>query len=134
MIRQQETSERHDPPPVELLLDVDARYRRLAAENRLRKIAPRRFNPEGRAWLPILHLDAEGWSFTAMFSNTARAHDLGKTHDWVVIYFERDGHEGQCTVVTEYQGPRSGCRAVRGREAECRRAVRCGALESVDSG
>jgi hypothetical protein len=24
-----------------------------------------------------------------MFSNTARAHDLGKTHDWVVIFFEK---------------------------------------------
>ncbi len=119
LIRQRETSEPQAPPPVTLVLDVDARYRRQAAANRLRKIAPRRFNPEGNAWLPILHTDTGGWSFTAMFSNTARAHDLGKTHDWVVIYFERDGHEGQCTVVTEFRGRMSGCRVVRGREGEC---------------
>ena len=53
-----------------------------------------------------------------MFSNTARAHQLGRTGDWVVVYAARDGHEDQCTVVTEYQGPRAGRRVVRGREEE----------------
>lgn len=129
LIRQRETSSPWTPPPVAAVLEVDARYRRLAAENRLRTIAPRRFNPEGKAWLPILHEDAAGWSFTAIFSNTARAHELGKTRDWVVIYFERDGHEGQCTVVTEFQGPMSGRRVVRGREAECRRVGRSRELD-----
>ena len=38
--------------------------------------------------------------------------------DWVVIYFERDGHEGQCTIVTEYRGPLTEKRVVRGRENE----------------
>lgn len=37
------------------LLDIDRVYRRLAAANRLPRIAPRRFNPEGKAWLPVLH-------------------------------------------------------------------------------
>ena len=85
----------------------------------LPKIAPQRFNPEGKAWLPILHAEREGWHFTALFSNTARAHELGRTDDWVVIYFYDDDHqEGQCTVVTEIRGPREGERVVRGREDE----------------
>ena len=108
-------------PPVPLLLDIDTEYRRQAAAGKLTKIAPKRFNPEGKAWLPILHSEREGWHFTALFSNTARAHDLGKIDDWVVIYFYDDDHqEGQCTVVTETHGPMEGERVVRGREAECR--------------
>jgi hypothetical protein len=56
-----------------------------------------------------------------LFSNTARAHDLAKTADWVVLYFHSDhGPEGQRTVVTETSGPLQGHRVVRGREAECR--------------
>jgi hypothetical protein len=108
-------------PDVATLLSVDAEYRALAARGELRTIAPRRFNPEGRAWLPVLHLERGGWSFSALFSNTARAHELGRTRDWVVIYYERDGDEGQCTVVTEPWGPLRGRRVVRGREEECSR-------------
>lgn len=52
---------------------------------------------DGTAWLPILHSFRDGWHFTALFSNTDRAHELGRVRDWVVIYVERDGHEGQCT-------------------------------------
>lgn len=105
-------------PPISLLLELDEAYRRGAAEGRLKKISPRRFNPRGEAWLPILHVDRDGWSFTALFSNTARAHELGTVQDWVVIYFDKDGHEGQYTVVTETRGPARGLRVVRGREAE----------------
>ena len=76
---------------------------------------------KGRAWLPVLHVEKEGWYFTALFSNTARAHELGKTRDWVVIYYERDGEEDQCTVVTERSGALRGRRVVRGREDECAR-------------
>jgi hypothetical protein len=111
-------------PGVEAILSVDAEYRRLAEADALRKITPRRFNPEMRAWLPILHTERAGWSFTALYSNTARAHELGRTRDWVVVYCERDGHESQCTVVTEFQGTQRGQRVVRGREEECRRAHR----------
>lgn len=106
-------------PSVTALLDFDAEYRRRAEEGTLRTIAPRRFNPEGRAWLPVLHGEREGWELTALFSNTARAHELGRIRDWVVIYAERDGEEAQCTVVTERGGPLRGRRVVRGREAEC---------------
>lgn len=61
------------------------------------------------------------WHFTALFSNTARAHDLGRTNDWVVLYFNADDHaERQRTVVTEQRGPLGGRRVVRGREQECR--------------
>jgi len=110
-----------NPPPVGLLLDVDAHYREQAERGELRKIAPRRFNPEGKAWLPVLETERSGWEFTVLFSNTAQAHERGKTREWVVIYFGADGREGQCTVVTASQGSLEGRRVVRGREAECRR-------------
>ncbi len=107
--------------PVALLLDVDRQYREQAEAGRLPTIAPRRFNPEGKAWLPILHGERQGWHVTALFSNTARAHELGRTRDWVVIYvYDGDHRESQHTVVTESRGPLSGRRVVRGREAECR--------------
>jgi hypothetical protein len=107
-------------PPVELLLDVDREYRERAETGTLRKIAPKRFNPGGEAWLPILHSRREKWEFTALFSNTALAHELGRIKDWVVIYYHTDSlPEGQCTVVTETRGPYTGERVVRGREEEC---------------
>jgi hypothetical protein len=117
--RQMRAAERPpEKPAVETILAVDAEYRRRAAAGTLRRIAPRRFNPSGEAWLPILHETRDGWYFTALFSNTARAHRFGATRDWVVVFHERDGTEGQCTVVTEHAGPRAGQRVVRGREAE----------------
>ena len=107
-------------PPVETLLGVDDEYRRRSAAGELERLAPRRFNPSGAAWLPVLHTRRGGWAFTALFSNTARAHELGKTDDWVVLYYEGDGREGQVTVVTETRGDLRGRRIVRGREDECR--------------
>jgi len=106
-------------PAVNLLLGVDREYRARAAANELPRIAPKRFNPTGEAWLPVLHTVRDGWHFTAIYSNTARAHQLGRTKDWVVIFFHRDGSpEGQRTVVTETHGENRGRRVVRGREAE----------------
>jgi len=108
-------------PAVTALLAVDREYRDTAAAGKLPTIAPRRFNPEGKSWLPVLHTDRAGWHFTALFSNTAQAHRLGKVSDWVVIYFYDHEHaEGQHTVVTETRGPLAGRRVVRGREAECK--------------
>ncbi|WP_439140406.1 DNA-binding protein [Roseicyclus sp.] len=107
-------------PPVDLLLSMDARYRAKAAAGALRLIAPRRFNPAGAAWLPIMHHHADGWEFTALFSNTAHAHELGRTRDWVVIYHRPDGGaEGRATIVTETSGPLKGLRVIRGREDAC---------------
>jgi DNA polymerase (family 10) len=112
-----ETAER---PPVSLLLEVDSEYRRKAAAGQLHKITPKRFNPGGEAWLPVMQTQKDGWSFTALYSNTARAHELGKTRDWVVIYYEKGGIERQSTVLTAGTGPLKGQRVVRGREDESR--------------
>lgn len=108
-------------PPVHLLLEIDALYREQAEAGQLRRIAPKRFNPTGAAWLPILNIDREGWQFTALYSNTARAHELDMTRDWVVIYYKQEGREKQVTVVTETHGRLKDKRVVRGREAASRR-------------
>jgi hypothetical protein len=69
-----------------------------------------------------MHAQRGEWHFTALFSNTARAHQLGRTRDWVVIYYyDHDHLESQCTVVTETAGPLKGLRVIRGRELECAR-------------
>lgn len=108
-------------PSVANLLDIDREYRQRSAAGKLPKIAPKRFNPKGIAWLPILHTDRDKWHFTALFSNTALAHELGRTDDWVVVYYYDSHHrEGQNTIVTETSGAMKGERVVRGREAECR--------------
>jgi putative hydrolase len=120
-MRRQSHREPVPSPSVELILDVDAEYRNKASAGQLPTISPRRFNPKGEAWLPILHTERALWHFTVLFSNTARAHDLGRTRDWVVVYLYDDHHrEGQCTVVTETRGALIGKRVVRGREDECR--------------
>ncbi|SFI05265.1 Helix-hairpin-helix DNA-binding protein [Bosea sp. OK403] len=108
-------------PPLGLLLDVDREYRERAKAGTLRTIAPKRFNPQGEAWLPVLHTKRDDWSFTALYSNTPLAHELGRTHDWVIIYYHSSaGPEGQCTVVTPVKGRLQGRRVVRGREKEHR--------------
>jgi putative hydrolase len=105
-------------PPVSMLLDVDREYR--AQSDVLPKLAPRRFNPGGVPWLPVLHTRRGEWMFTALYSNSARAHERGKQHDWVVISFGlHGGADGQRTVVTETHGALMGRRVVRGREGEC---------------
>lgn len=106
-------------PTVEELLDVDAEYRKKAAAGQLRTVAPRRFNPAHEAWLPVLHTQRGEHHYTVLFSNTARAHQVGKVRDWVVLYYDREIGEGQCTVITSERGPLKGRRIVRGREAEC---------------
>ncbi len=107
------------PLPVTELLDVDREYREKAARGVLLRIAPHRYNPEHRSWLPVLRTRRDGRQYTALFSNTARAHVLGKTDDWVVIYGDDGLAEREATVVTETAGPLAGRRVVWGREAEC---------------
>jgi hypothetical protein len=107
-------------PPVAEILEVDREYRGAAAAGRLQTIAPRRLNPGHRAWLPVFHASRGERHYTAMFSNTPRAHELGRTRDWVVLYADEGGTERQYTVVTEPdRGPLAGLRVVRGREPEC---------------
>lgn len=110
----------HDQPLVSEILDVDREYRQKSDHGLLPMIAPRRFNPEHQKWLPILHTRRGDTHYTAVFSNTPRAHQLNKTFDWVVIYYDGQGRERQCTVITAMYGPLAGRRIVRGREEECK--------------
>ena len=104
------------------ILDVAREYREKAAGKQLVKIAPRRFNHKRVAWLPILHTTRGRRHYTALFSNTALAHRLNRTDDWVVIYWDDGRGERQCTVVTGDRGSLSGQRVVRGREADIKQA------------
>ncbi len=108
-----------DEPTVSEILDVDSEYLRKTAQGVLPKITPRRFNPTHEAWLPVLHTTRGERHYTALFSNTARAHQENKTHDWVVIYYDGGKGERQCTIITAMFGPMEGKRIVRGRESEC---------------
>jgi hypothetical protein len=106
-------------PPVTELLSVDREYRMRAAAGELKLIAPRRFNPSRTAWLPVLHTARGEREYTALFSNTARAHEFGRTHDWVVLYVDGGRGERQFTVITARRGSLEGKRVVAGREVEC---------------
>jgi hypothetical protein len=108
------------PPPVAELLDVDREYREKVAAGQLRLIAPHRFNPTGDAWLPVLHTVRGSRHYTALFSNTGRAHRMGRTRDWVVLYHDNGDGERVQTVITATRGPLNGRRVVAGREVECR--------------
>jgi hypothetical protein len=109
-----------EAPPVALLLDADATYRRMAEAGELPRIAPRRRNPKVAAWLPVLHARRDDWHLTVLHSNSALAHRRGRTRDWVVVYVHRgDAPETRWTVVTEWHGALCDKRVVRGREAEC---------------
>jgi len=123
-VRSRVSPQLSDEPSVAELLDVDREYREKAAAGKLRTIAPRRFNPRGEAWLPVLHTQRGERHYTALFSNTARAHQMGMTHDWVVLYYDGGRDERQCTVITSQRGTLKGKRIVRGREAECARYYR----------
>jgi hypothetical protein len=113
------SSARSNGPSVAELLDVDREYRDKVAAGELQLIAPRRFNPTAEAWLPVLHTRRGRRRYTALFSNTARAHRAGKTRDWVVLYSDDGRHEYQYTVITATRGPLRGHRVVAGRESEC---------------
>lgn len=106
-------------PGVAELLEVDREYREKAAAEQLPRITPRRFNPMHEAWLPVLHTRRGARRYTALFSNTARAHRAGKTRDWVVLYGDNGTGESRHTVVTAAFGPLRGQRVVAGREDEC---------------
>jgi DNA polymerase (family X) len=117
--RQTTTPPRTREPSVFELLDVDREYREKAAAGALKKIAPRRFNPASEPWLPVLHTVRNRRHYTALFSNTARAHELGKTRDWVVLFCDNGDTEHRFTAITSEFGRLEGQRIVAGREAEC---------------
>jgi DNA polymerase (family X) len=107
-----------DPATIEEILSVDEEYRRKAEADRLLRIAPRRFNPSRKAWLPILRTDRGEHDYTALYSNSARAHELDAVFDWVVIYRTPQSGGGQWTVMTSRFGPLQGKRIIRGLEKE----------------
>jgi hypothetical protein len=113
-------------PSTAELLDVDREYRERAGRGELRTIAPLRFNPGRESWLPILHTTRGDRHYTALFSNTARAHQLDRTEDWVVIYCDGGAGELRFTAVTATAGPLAGRRVVRGREGDCLRLYELG--------
>ena len=88
-------------PPVSVLLDIDREYREEAAAGSLRKIAPKRFNPSGEAWLPILHAKREAWP------------------GWSFIITPVPRLKANAPWSPKRMAP-SRVRVVRGREAECR--------------
>jgi len=105
---------RGTPPQNETLLALDLEYREKATNGSLHKIKPRRMNPEGATWLPIWHVDRDGYHFTLLYSNSATAHRAGKTKDWVVIFYESTSSSGQVTAITSSQGTTKGQRVIRG--------------------
>jgi hypothetical protein len=107
-------------PSVAQLLEVDREYRESAERDALPTIAPRRFNRDNDPWLPVFQLTRDGWHYRIAFSNSALAHRLERTRDWVVIQFEDGYTSGQRTIVTETRGDLRGQRVVRGREREPR--------------
>jgi Holliday junction resolvasome RuvABC DNA-binding subunit len=113
------TDEHARDPSFKELLDVDREYRRKAEAGQLRLIAPRRLNPTRKAWLPVLHTQRGERHYTVLFSNTPRAHQLGMTRDWAILYYDDGTGERQCTMITAQRAPLKGRRIVRGREAEC---------------
>jgi putative hydrolase len=103
------------------LLDIDRQYRQQARRGTLLRVAPRRFNPAGVAWLPVLRTERGDRRFLAHFTNSARSHQTGHVYDWVIIFREDKNAFGQWTVVTATHGPLKGKRVIRGRERECQR-------------
>ena len=111
----------YEEPEVDLLLDVDREYRERTAAGELIKMPRSGSTRRERLGCPC-SIPCATAGISPLYSNTARAHQLGREADWVVIYFHKDNRaEGQRTVVTETRGEAAGRRIVRGREAECRR-------------
>lgn len=111
-------------PPVAEVLSVDREYREKASAGQLHRVAPWRHNPEHVAWLPVLHTLRGLRRYSAQFSNTSLAHSLGKTRDWVIVYYFALGRARQDTVATQTEGDLAGLRVVCGREPETREHYR----------
>ena len=75
--------------PIADLLDIDLEYRQKAKSGKLPRIAPRFFNPTHEAWLPVLHTKRDNRHYTALYSNTARAHELGTFRELRIVGLER---------------------------------------------
>ncbi|NDJ36814.1 MAG: hypothetical protein GYB64_19340 [Chloroflexi bacterium] len=80
-------------PPVELLLEIDEDYRSALLSR-------------SGIWLPVLHTERSGWTFTVMHGGDDRV---------VIVY----GGGQRETVRTQDTAPLEGQRVVVGREPEC---------------
>jgi hypothetical protein len=100
------------------LLEVDAEYRRRAAEDALPHIQPRRANPRAEATLPVLHTQRDGRHYTALYAYAVRALAPDGAADPVVVYRDDAAGRGQWTVTTAHSGALQGQRIVCGRETE----------------
>jgi DNA polymerase (family X) len=85
MLGRVRSGESNQAPGVDVLLDVDREYREKASAGKLHRIAPKRFNPKNEAWLPILHAERGPWRLSALYSNMALAHSLGRTKDCYLL-------------------------------------------------
>lgn len=110
-----------EQPSIADLFDIDREYRERTSAGTLPRIAPRRFNPANEPWLPILHTERNGRYFTALYSNSPRAHQMRKVWDWVTLYWDGNDGERRATIITARIGPLHDRRVVRGRERECER-------------
>jgi hypothetical protein len=104
-----------EPPAIGMLLRVDLEYREKARQNLLSRVRPSGHNPHGLRSLPVFHTEIDNWQFTALFE-TSEMQDVGEER--VIIVYERDGFEGQRTVMTDGGSGRVR-RVVEGMEAEC---------------
>lgn len=113
-----------DTIPVDEILDIDREYRERVKAGSLAKIKPSQHNPDHEPWLPIMHTERDGRHYTAMFSNTTKAHQQNATHDWVVVFRDDTNAHGRWTVITSQFGKLKGFRIVRGREEYCQNYYR----------
>lgn len=117
-----------EEPSLEDLLALDEDYRACTDSEEL--FAPRRYEPDGERCLGVSRSERGGWSMKALYANSALAHRLERSRDWVVIYYQRGETQGQRTIATETRGEMAGRRVVRGRERECRAYYGVAALTS----
>ena len=96
-------------PPIGLLLRIDGQFREQAG----------RSDPVAGQWTATWRLTKGSWDFVVRFSDSKSARQMGRTRDWVVVEWERGDERDQATIVSEYRGPLTGRRVVRGREREC---------------
>lgn len=100
-------------PTVPDLLALDQQYREWVAKDAL-------FGESSEMTsVYVLRKSFHGWHFRCLFSQGSLAARLGKSEDWVTIYFNDGSAYGERTVETAESGPLSGQRVVRGREKEC---------------
>lgn len=86
-------------PSVAVLLDVDREYLDKARAGTLPTITPWRFNPEQKAWLPVLHTGCDAGEVIAGRSDQRRASVLEQTGDALASQIRRGKLHGDQRIV-----------------------------------